>query len=89
MAGFPDSEGKEMKTCFYCKGPLRKRRIEHMHEWGGERYLIRNVSAEVCVQCGEVYLAPQTLKQIDALVGHKKPDGHASVAVYDLKPRAA
>jgi len=25
-----------MKTCYYCKGPLRRRRIEHMHEWGGE-----------------------------------------------------
>lgn len=78
-----------MKTCFYCKGPLQKRRIEHMHEWSGERVLLRNVAAEVCTQCGEVFLAPKTLDAIDAVVGRKKPDGHVSVAVYDLKTRAA
>lgn len=72
-----------MKTCFYCKGPLRRRRIEHMHEWSGRPVLIRNVAAEVCTQCGEVYLVPKTLDAIDA-VGRKEPDGHVSVSVYDL-----
>lgn len=83
------AEEEEMKTCFYCKGPLRRRRIEHMYEWGGARYLIRNVAAEVCAQCGEVYLAPKTLDAIDRVVERKKPDGYVSVAVYNLKTSAA
>jgi len=78
-----------MKTCFYCKGPLRKKKIEHMHEWGKQRFLIRNVSAEVCQQCGEAFLAPATLKEIDRIVTKGKPDGHVSVAVFELKSRAA
>ena len=78
-----------MKTCFYCKGPLRRRRIEHMHEWGGQRYLIKNVQAEVCSQCGEAFLAPATLKEIDRIVSKGRPKSHVSVAVFELKSRAA
>lgn len=78
-----------MKTCYFCKGRLRVRRIEHMHEWGGERFLIRNVRGEVCSQCGEVFLAPATLKEIDRLVTKGRPKEHVSVAVFNLKSRAA
>jgi len=78
-----------MKTCYFCKGPLRRRRIEHMHEWGGERFLIRKVPAEVCSQCGEVFLAPKTLKEVDRLVHKERPQGQVSVAVYEMKARAA
>jgi hypothetical protein len=34
--------GEAMKTCYWCKGPLKRQRIEHMHEWAGQRFLIRN-----------------------------------------------
>lgn len=78
-----------MKTCHLCGGPLRRRRIEHMHERGGQRFLIRNLSAEVCAQCGEAFLAPATLRAVDQLVAVKKPDGHISIAVYEMKSRAA
>ena len=78
-----------MKACYFCKGPLRVRRIEHVHEWGGERFLIRNVRAEVCGQCGEIFLGPSTLKEIDRVVAKGRPKGHVSVAVFELKSRAA
>jgi YgiT-type zinc finger domain-containing protein len=78
-----------MKTCYFCKGPLRVRRIEHMHEWGGDRFLVRNVRAEVCGQCGEVFLGSATLKEIDRVVAKGRPKTHVSVAVFDLKSRAA
>lgn len=78
-----------MKTCYSCNGPLCVRRIEHMHEWGGERFLIRNVRAEVCRQCGEVFLRPATLKTIDRVVAKGRPKEHVSVAVFDLKSQPA
>jgi YgiT-type zinc finger domain-containing protein len=78
-----------MKTCYFCKAPLRVRRIEHMPEWGGERFLLRNVRAEVCGQCGEVFLGPQTLREIDRVVSRGRPSKHVTVAVFDLKSRAA
>ena len=78
-----------MKKCYFCKGPLRVRRIEHMHEWGEKRFLIRNVRAEVCRQCGEVFFSPATLKTIDRVVAKGQPNEHVSVAVFDLKSQAA
>ncbi len=78
-----------MKTCYYCKGPLRRRRIEHMHRWRGRHFLIKNVRAEVCDQCGEAFLAPTTLTEIDRLVAQDHPTGRLSVAVFEMKSRAA
>lgn len=78
-----------MKSCYFCGGALERRRIEHMHEWAGKRYLIRNVGADVCRQCGEVFLAPATLRAIDRVVKERKPDAHVAIGVYELKTRAA
>ena len=78
-----------MKTCYFCKAPLSNRHVEHMHEWAGQRYLIRNVQADVCDQCGEAFLAPSALKEIDRVVSEGRPKEHVSVAVFDLKSDAA
>jgi YgiT-type zinc finger domain-containing protein len=78
-----------MKTCFYCKWPLRRQRIEHMHRWRRRHYLIKNVRAEVCHQCGEAFLAPATLKEIDRLVEKEPPQSRLSIGVYALKSKAA
>ncbi|MBI1814671.1 MAG: YgiT-type zinc finger protein [Deltaproteobacteria bacterium] len=63
-----------MKICFYCKGALRRRRIEHAHQWGG-RHLLINVAAEVCERCREVFLSPATLRGIDRRTGQPSPGG--------------
>ena len=74
-----------MKKCLHCKGPVEQRRIEHVHNWKGHLYMFRNVPAEVCIQCGEVFFAPQSLKAMDDVTDHdRKPDEHHSVPVYSL-----
>jgi len=74
-----------MQECFYCKGRVEQRRIEHVHQWGGKLYLFRNVPAEVCRQCGEVYFGPETLDAIDNVVlSEVKPGEHVSVPVFSL-----
>jgi len=55
-----------MKTCPFCKAGLRRKRIEHMHRWGGRLCLFKNVRAEVCSQCGETFLGPEALRLMDA-----------------------
>ena len=32
-----------MTTCPFCKGPIEQRRVEHVHRWDGELYILRNV----------------------------------------------
>lgn len=57
-----------MKTCYFCKGPLKMKKIDHVHQWGGKYFLFKSMKAEVCIQCGEVFLLPQSLKDMDRKV---------------------
>lgn len=74
-----------MEECFFCKGRVKESTVEHVHRWGGQLYLFRNVPAEVCSQCGEVYFAPEVLEAMDrAVLGGTAPESHVSVPVYSL-----
>ena len=54
-----------MKTCYFCKGEVVEDRIRHMHRAEGRFILIDDLPAEVCTQCGETYLPPDSLEEID------------------------
>ena len=74
-----------MKECPFCKGPILEKRIEHVHRWGEKLYILRNVPAEVCSQCGETFFGPDALKGMDRIVASEvQPEAHRSVPVYSL-----
>ncbi|MCH8087720.1 MAG: YgiT-type zinc finger protein [Chloroflexi bacterium] len=74
-----------MKQCPFCRGLIEDQRIEHVHRWERKLYLLRNVPAEVCTQCGEVFFAPEALKAMDKIVeGKREPLERLSVPVYSL-----
>ena len=74
-----------MKQCTSCKGSTESRRIEHVHRWKGDLYILRNVAAEVCAQCGEVFFEPSVLAAMDEVVMRKEgAEKHRSVPVYSL-----
>ncbi len=51
-----------MKTCHYCKGPLRRRRIEHMHSWGD--WLASSEGEKRSIQvCSNAHLQVETHHQ--------------------------
>ena len=54
-----------MKTCPFCKAPMKRKKIDHVHRWGERFYLFKNVRAEVCSQCGETFLGPKALRLMD------------------------
>lgn len=54
-----------MKSCPFCKAPLKRKTIEHVHRWGGRLFLFKNIRAEVCSQCGETFLKPAVLRLMD------------------------
>jgi YgiT-type zinc finger domain-containing protein len=54
-----------MKSCPFCKEPLKRKTIEHVHRWRRRLYLFKNVHAEVCSQCGEIFLKPAVLRFMD------------------------
>ena len=74
-----------MKKCPLCGGALNEQRVTHPQEYQGRIVLLENVPAQVCRQCGEVLLRPETLEHIQKLVWSKAPSGRtAQVPVYDL-----
>lgn len=66
-----DSKGeKAMKRCYFCKGELVEREINHVHSWADKLILFKQTPAEVCKQCGEVYLKPEVAEAFDKATEH-------------------
>lgn len=75
-----------MNQCPFCGGAVEDQRVEHVHRWQGRLYLLRNVPAEVCTQCGEVFFGPSALRQMDeVVVDRQRPEGEISVPIYSLR----
>ncbi len=54
-----------MMRCEFCTGETLRRRVKKHHWHKGRLYIIEQVGAEVCRECGERYFHARTL---DALV---------------------
>jgi YgiT-type zinc finger domain-containing protein len=54
--------------CEFCGGDTAPRKVRK-HHWHQRRlYIIENVEAEVCRECGERYYHARVLDDIDALI---------------------
>lgn len=54
--------------CEFCEGQTSKKLVKRQHWLNGKLYLVENVEAEVCSQCGERYFHAQTLDKIDRML---------------------
>lgn len=75
-----------MSECWYCKGEVTLQKITIDRRWKGDLYVIENVPAGVCRQCGEKYFTAHVSAQIDAVIQAepKKVSRSISVPVLDL-----
>ena len=62
-----------MKTCYFCRGTIRAKKIEHVHRWGNQILFLKDLPTEVCEDCGEVYFGPEALSLMDEAVKGKIP----------------
>jgi len=51
-----------------CPGEYEARTVVHTVKRRGEVIVIDHVPAEVCTFCGDVLLAPETVRRIEALL---------------------
>lgn len=73
-----------MTQCVMCEGPLEERQITYLQEYNGRWYMIENLPAQVCRQCGEIYYTADTHDRvIDLITGGAEPVRIESVAVLD------
>lgn len=47
-----------MSKCMYCGGVLEEQQVSRIQQFHGQWYLIENVPALVCKQCGETFYSP-------------------------------
>ncbi len=51
--------------CEFCGGKTTKKKVKRQHWLEGKLYIVGNVEAEVCKECGERYFHATTLDAID------------------------
>jgi YgiT-type zinc finger domain-containing protein len=59
--------------CEFCGGETRKKNVRRQHWINKKLYIIENVSAEVCTECGERYFHAKTLDAIDKYLSQNHP----------------
>ena len=54
--------------CEFCGGQTEKKKVKRQHWLHGKLYIVENVEAEVCTECGERYFYAKVLDEIDRLL---------------------
>jgi YgiT-type zinc finger domain-containing protein len=71
--------------CEFCSGKTRKKKVKRQHWLRGKLYIVENVPAEVCSDCGERYFHATTLDKIDRYLSAKhEVKEHIDVEVVSL-----
>ena len=74
-----------MERCYFCRGKVRAKKIEHLHRWGDVVLLVKGLPAEVCEECKEVYLPPASVHLLDELTTRQEaPTEFIRIPVYSL-----
>lgn len=74
-----------MNACYFCGGKLKEQLTTFLHEENGQVWVVRNVPAYVCEQCGEKEYSRATTKRLLSLL--KQPPRPAEilhVPAYDM-----
>ena len=61
-------EETQVNECMICHGELEERHVTRVQEYKGHWYLIENLPALVCRQCGEIYYTPEAHDRVITLI---------------------
>jgi YgiT-type zinc finger domain-containing protein len=59
--------------CEFCNSETVHKLVKKQHWLQGKLYIIENVDAEVCPECGERYFHATTLDKIDKMIAEDHP----------------
>ncbi len=54
--------------CEFCNSETKPKKVRKQHWLKGKLYIIENVDAEICIECGERYFHASTLDRIDNMI---------------------
>jgi len=76
--------------CELCGGETKKKNVRRQHWLDKKLYIVENVRAEVCMECGERYFHAKTLDEIDDFLSQKHPvKAHLNVEIVHLNQAQA
>lgn len=74
------------QMCRYCGGELEAQQVTRLQRYEGRWFVIENVPALVCRQCGEPYFAPDAHDLVvDFVQGKYEPSRTEIVEVFDAQ----
>lgn len=74
--------------CSVCGSETKQTKIIYTQTIGDKFYVVKDVPAEVCGQCSEEYLDPDTVDAIQKIIEqHKTPSKKIEVPVYNFPQR--
>ncbi len=59
--------------CEFCGGETKPKKVKRQHWLNKKLYIVENVDAEVCFECGERYFHAKTLDTIDRFLLQQHP----------------
>ena len=57
-----------MDTCLSCEGRVEEKRVTHLQAYKDQWYIVENLPALVCRQCGEKYFTASAYDMLHQLV---------------------
>ncbi|KAA3662099.1 MAG: type II toxin-antitoxin system MqsA family antitoxin [Calditrichaeota bacterium] len=75
--------------CVICGGKLQNQKVTFVYDHDNEYFLVENVPAEVCAQCGEKTYNPEVTDRLMHLFRKKlRPEKTVEVPVFDFNNQA-
>jgi len=75
---------QQKHTCPECAGRMEEQLITHEYNQGEVMYLVQNVPAWVCVQCGDIFLEAAVIAALENVVQQSQPIKKIETPVYDF-----
>ncbi len=75
----------EGESCEYCGGEIQEKKVSPSRKVKGKYFLIENVPAGVCVECGTRYFTANVLKIIAEMIrGRRRAKREITVPVFSM-----
>ena len=80
----------ELMLCEFCGGETKKKSVKRQHWLNKKLYIVEDVNAEVCTECGERYFHAKTLDAIDDYLSKKHTvKAHINVEIVSFSQAVA
>ena len=78
--------GENLNKCFFCDGKIKQIKMGNFdYRLEGKLYVVKDIPAGLCLQCGEKYITAQASKKINRLIEEGRFSGTEEVFVLQYE----